>query len=64
MAVPVTTTTEEDGVIFQFLKAAEERIEAYDNRQPFNKKDGKLVIGWMRALVGNICEDGSLQKPR
>lgn len=56
----VTRTTDEDDVIMRFLSAAENRMENHAGRIPFDAKTGKLVTSWLRALVGDINDDGTL----
>ena len=57
---PVTTTTEEDRVLFRFLMAAEKRVEFYNSRVPLNARVARSGITWLRGLVGRLNEDGSV----
>ena len=61
MTQPVTTTTEQDDVIWRFLRAADERITHYGGRVPMNKQQSRAAISWLRGIVGRLRDDGSLE---
>ncbi len=58
---PVTTKTDEDDVILRFLRAADARAANYGGRVPLNTKECRAAISWLRALVGRLNDDGSLE---
>ena len=60
MSEPVSRTTDDDDLLLRFLSAAETRIKEHNNRVPFNIEHGIPVIGWLRALVGRLNDDGSI----